>query len=36
MNGSTQIPQDPIPMPEEAFHVWLKDSLKNALDALRS
>jgi hypothetical protein len=34
--NSTQIPQDPIPMPEEAFHLWLKDSLENALAALRA
>lgn len=36
MSSSTQIPQDPSPMPEEAFLEWLKDSLENALNALRS
>jgi hypothetical protein len=32
---SSQIPQDPMPMPEEAFLAWLQASLANALAALR-
>jgi hypothetical protein len=31
---SSQIPQDPLPMPEEAFLDWLQASLSNALAAL--
>ena len=32
---STQIPQDPLHMPEEAFLAWLQESLARALAALR-